>query len=157
MEFERHGKLKVGDLAYVYPSNKQAEGKAGIVLEVLKGRGDDEPHIKFQQPNGKQPVLIDYDKVGYGGPPPRAAKGTAIVKWLGYNPPVPPAALHMEWLVEQVCGEGDSYWVLARDPWTTRLHWLPSRSGKQDSEYTLSVTDIEGRSHLVAMQGFKEL
>ena len=152
---KRNDKLSAGDLAYSHPSTNQSEGTAGVVLEVASGLAGDEPHIKFQPTNGANPVIMDYKKVDFGGGPPRKVQGKAIVKWLTDR--VPSAEAHVEWPVEQITDDAlDYYWVLARDPWEGRLHWLRSRSesGDNDSVYTLDVRDADGRSRKVTMQEF---
>ena len=156
MTQERYSKLAVGDLGYIYPSTRQSEWKAGIVIEVNPDAAGGPPHIRLQFPDGTKSGLLDYARVGYGAPP-TPKSGFAIVKWL-FDPetwessggeeriPSPIRDVeHREWPIEQVSGTG---WALVRDEWGGRLHWLPSGG----FEYSF-VVGGNSRSHTVTLEG----
>ena len=145
MAQEPYSKLSVGDLGYIHPSTAQSEWKAGVVVEVQRDAAGGPPHIGLQFPDGTRSGLLDYNRVGYGGPPPTSKNGTAVVKWL-FDPetweksrgeqriPSPiNANEHRKWPILQVFGTG---WALVRDEWGGRSHWLASGG----SEYTFVVS-----------------
>jgi len=81
MTQKQYDKLAIGDFTYLYPSTKQREGTAGIVIDIDQNGGQDEPHIWVKTLVDDEGIYYDYRKIGSGGPP-RPATGTAIVKVL---------------------------------------------------------------------------
>jgi len=159
MTTKQYDKLVIGDVGYLHPSTAQQEGKAGIVIDIERNGGQDEPHIWLKTPAGKV-IRVDYGKIGYVGPP-RPATAFAVVKWLfdperyeasgGLSGKPPVEDEHRRWKISAVAGIGDEFddyrWALVEDEWSGRQHWLP-----KNKKYSFSV--VEGRrSHTVCLEG----
>ncbi len=127
-------KLTVNNIGYLYPSTRQREGDAGVVVRLYPDAI--EPHVKLKP---LEPIF-DQAKVGDAGKP-QTRKGTAIVKQI--FPEIERALQHQEWPVREVTDGG---WALAQDPWYGRWHWLPSRTERGDHLYAMD-------GYKVAMQG----
>ena len=100
-------KLTVDNIGFLYPSTRQGEGDAGVIVELIP---DIEPHVKLKRLDGSEPIF-DQAKVGDAGKP-QIRKGKAIVKQV--FPEIERALQHQEWPVREVTDEG---WALAQDPW----------------------------------------
>lgn len=131
-EYRQYSKLDKGELGYIIPSTRLSEGKVGIVVDIDDA---DPPHFKLRFLDGSISRFLDYKTVGAGGRPPRpVASGIkATVKWV-YDPAIdaaPPKSIeHREWDIEQISDEFthhdglDNRWIMVRDEWTGRQHWL---------------------------------
>jgi hypothetical protein len=159
MTQKQYDKLAIGDFTYLYPSTKQREGTAGIVIDIDQNGGQDEPHIWVETLTGDE-IHYDYGKIGSGGPP-RPATGTAIVKVL-FDPEIwvasgrltgkPPVKdQHRRWKISAVAGVADRVndfrWALVEDEWSGRQHWLP-----KNEEYSFSVIE-GGTSYTICLEG----
>ena len=129
-------KLTVDNIGFLYPSTRQGEGDAGVIVELISD--DIEPHVKLQRLDGP---IYDQAKVGDAGKP-QIRKGKAIVKQI--YPEIERALQHKEWPVKEVTDGG---WALAQDPWNGKWHWLPPRTEAGDLVYSLKAP------YKVAMQG----
>ena len=133
-----YGKLTLGDVGFVYPSTRQREATAGVIIALTAGH---EAHAKLQLLDGTS-CIRDYNAIGDAGYA-TPCRGMAIVKQL--YPEVAAADAHREWPVEQVTSAG---WALARDPWFGRWHWPPLRTEGGDHVYCFTSS-----VHEVALQG----
>ena len=153
-EYRQYSKLDRGDLGYIIPSTRLSEGEVGIVADIDDAKP---PHFKLKFPDGTISRFLDYKNVGAGGRPPRqvASGAKATVKWV-YDPAIdaapPNSREHREWGIEQVSDEFthhdglENRWVLVRDEWTGRRHWLCT-----GSTYSLIVSG--NVPHKVELEG----
>ena len=151
-------KLADGEVGYIKNNRRQLGPNSAGIVELFLDIGGRKPHVKIWLPDQSDSGWLDYDAVGYGGPPPVDYEAFALVLWTrnGQTMETPPQEeSHMAWSTEKISenwleSELDGFkiglhWVLCRDPWAGNLHWL-------SCGFEQEITIADGTSHKVTLE-----